>query len=432
VQSQEFIVVGFVPSTAARRLVGSLVLGFYQAKELILAGRVGSGFTQVEARALYDSLEPTTTKTSLLDRKPPAEAEKGVRWVEPRLIAQVDYQGWTNDGLLWHATFRGLRDDKELREIVRQDRNAAPPRALSRIATLTHPERLLWPADGVTKQGLADYFTSDAGWILPHLIGRPLSLVRCPNGVAADCFFAKHAWAGLSDSVRRAPVGEEHPGLAIETIEGLLALAQGAVLEIHPWGAKLSDLERPDRLIFDLDPGEEVAWEAVIGAAAEVRARLSSTFKLESFVKTTGGKGLHVAVPVTPSMDWEQAKIFCKDLADAMATDSPNRYVAHMAKAARKGRVFVDYLRNSRGATAVAAYSTRARPGATISTPLDWTELSEAIKSDHYRLGNIDRRLANLRRDPWDGFLKIRQAPVIAGRRQKAGKAEREKGRARK
>jgi bifunctional non-homologous end joining protein LigD len=430
--SQEFIVVGYVPSTAARRLVGSLVLGFYQAKELILAGRVGSGFTQEEARALYDSLEPTTTKTWPLARKPPPEAEKGVRWVEPRLIAQVDHQGWTNDDLLWHATFRGLREDKELREIVRQDRNAAPPRAPTRIAGLTHPERLLWPADGVTKQGLADYYMSNAGWVLPHLSGRPLSLVRCPNGVDADCFFAKHPWAGLSVAVRRVPVGEEHPALAIETIEGLLALAQGAVLEIHPWGAKLSDLERPDRLIFDLDPGEEVAWDAVIEAASEVRARLSSTFKMESFVKTTGGKGLHVVVPLIPSMDWERAKAFCKDLADAMGADSPSRYVAHMAKDARKGRVFVDYLRNGRGATAVAAYSTRARPGATISTPLDWNELSEAIKPDHYRLGNIDRRLANLRRDPWNGFFKIRQAPVVSDRRRKAGKAGRENGRMRK
>jgi bifunctional non-homologous end joining protein LigD len=245
-------------------------------------------------------------------------------------------------------------------------------------------------------------------------------LVRCPNGVDADCFFAKHPWAGLSVDVRRVPVGEEHPALAIETIEGLLALAQGAVLEIHPWGAKLSDLERPDRLIFDLDPGEEVAWDAVIEAASEVRARLSSTFKLESFVKTTGGKGLHVVVPLIPSMDWERAKAFCKDLADAMAADSPNRYVVHMAKDARKGRVFVDYLRNGRGATAVAAYSTRARPGATISTPLHWNELSDAIKPDHYRVGNIERRLANLRSDPWQGFFEIRQSALVAESSRKA------------
>ena len=259
---------------------------------------------------------------------------------------------------------------------------------------------------------------------MPHLVGRPLSLVRCPNGVAADCFFAKHAWAGLSDFVRRAPTGKEAPALAIDGIEGLLSLVQGNVLEIHPWGSSLSDLERPDRLIFDLDPGEEVHWSAVIEAALEVRARLLSAFKLQSFVKTTGGKGLHVVAPVIPSMEWERAKALCEGVARAMAADSPDRYVAHMAKGARKGKVFVDYLRNGRGATAVAAYSTRARPGAAISTPLDWDELTEAVKSDHYRLGNIGRRLANLRRDPWEGFFEMRQAAGAAERRRKPAKAE--------
>ncbi len=424
VLNQEFVVVGYTPSTAARLRVGSLVLGFYEKDKLALAGRVGSGFTEEEAKALFETLEQTRTKASPLDRKPPAEAEKGVRWVEPRLIAEVDYHGWTSDGLLWHASFRGLRDDKDVREIVREDRKAAIEQARPPSAALTHPERMLWPDDGVTKQGLADYYAGSAEWAIPHLVGRPLSLVRCPNGVDAHCFFAKHAWAGLSDVVRRVSTGKEAPALAIEGIEGLLSLVQGNVLEIHPWGSSLSDLERPDRLIFDLDPGEEVAWSAVIEAALEVRARLLSGLKLESFVKTTGGKGLHVVAPVIPSMEWEPAKALCEGVARAMAADSPDRYVAYMAKGARKGKVFVDYLRNGRGATAVAAYSTRARPGAAISTPLDWDELSEAVKSDHYRLGNIGRRLANLRRDPWEGFFEMRQAADVAKPRRKPAKAE--------
>jgi bifunctional non-homologous end joining protein LigD len=428
VLSQEFVVVGYVPSTTARHVVGSLVLGFYEKDGLALAGRAGSGFTEEAAKALFQALEPTRTKASPLDRKPPAEAAKGVQWVEPRLIAQVDHHGWTSDGLLWHATFRGLRDDKDIREIIRENPDAAAKEA-RRPFSLTHPERMLWPDDGVTKQGLADYYVGSANWIIPHLIGRPLSLVRCPNGVAADCFFAKHAWAGLSDVVRRVSIGKEAQALAIEDVEGLLSLVQGNVLEIHPWGSSLSELERPDRLIFDLDPGEEVAWGAVIEAAVEVRARLFSTFKLESFVKTTGGKGLHVIVPMIPSMEWERAKALCKGVADAMAADSPHRYVEHMAKGARKGRVFVDYLRNGRGATAVAAYSTRARPGATISTPLDWSELSEAVKSDHFRFSNIGRRLDNLRRDPWEGFFEIRQAASIVERRRKPARAESKVGR---
>jgi bifunctional non-homologous end joining protein LigD len=390
---------------------------------LALAGRAGSGFTEEAARALFASLEPTRTKVSPLARKPPAAAEKGVQWVEPRLIAQVDHHGWTSDRLLWHATFRGLRDDKDVGEIIGENRDAAAKEA-RRPFSLTHPERMLWPQDGVTKQGLADYYVGSAEWIVPHLIGRPLSLVRCPQGVAGNCFFAKHAWAGLSDVVRRVSIGKEERALAIEDVEGLLALVQGNVLEIHPWGSSLSELERPDRLIFDLDPGEEVAWVAVIEAALEVRARLLSAFKLESFVKTTGGKGLHVIVPLIPSMEWERAKALCKDVADAMTADSPQRYVAHMAKGARKGRVFVDYLRNGRGATAVAAYSTRARSGAAISTPLDWSELSEAVKSDHFRLSNIGRRLDNLHRDPWESFFEIRQAASIVEHRRKPAKAE--------
>ena len=420
VLAQEFVVVGFVPSTTSRRAIGSLVLGLYGADGLTHAGRVGTGFTQDEAKALFDGLDQIRTQTSPLNRKISRDAEKGVRWVEPRVIAEVDHHGWTSDGLVWHASFRGLRDDKDPREIVREDIEAtATPSATRAIAGLTHPDRLLWPADGVTKQGLADYYAGVAAWILPHLVGRPLSLVRCPEGLAGECFYAKQAWAGLAAAVRRIAVGEGHTALALDDLDGLLALVQGSVLEIHPWGSSLKDLERPDRLIFDLDPGEDVAWGSVIAAALEVRDRLRSSLKLESFVKTTGGKGLHVVVPLVPSMTWSEATSLCKGVAVSMAGDSPDRYVARMAKVARKGKIFVDYLRNARGATAVAAYSTRARPGAAVSTPLDWSELSEAVRADHYRVGNIDRRLGHLRRDPWEGFFEARQIAGVGQRSRK-------------
>ncbi len=406
--AQEFVIVGFTPSTTSRRAIGSLVLAVSSDEGLIYAGRVGTGFTEDDTTALFAALDPTRTPTSPLARKAPAEAEKGVRWVEPRFVAQVDHHGWTADGLAWHAVFRGLRDDKDIREIVREDAGArAAPGAPATVSGLTHPERLLWPDVGVTKQGLADYYAGAAEWILPHLAGRPLSLVRCPNGLAADCFFAKQAWAGLNDAVKRLPVGHGRTGLSLDSLAGLMALVQGNVLEIHPWGARLEDLERPDRLIFDLDPGEDVAWGTVIEAALEVRDRLRSALGLVSFVKTTGGKGLHVVAPVLPSIAWEEATALCKGVATGMAGDSPDRYVDRMAKVARKGKIFVDYLRNARGATAVAAYSTRARPGAAVSTPLEWAELSEAVRSDHYRLGAIERRLAHLRRDPWEGILRV-------------------------
>ncbi len=409
VLSQEFVVIGYVPSTTSRGVVGSLVLGFYEADQLTLAGRVGTGFSLDEAAALFTALDPTKIQKSPLARRAPAEAEKGVSWVEPRLVAQVQYHGWSSDGLLRHASFRGLRDDKRPREIIRETRGDAGRPVQLHATALTHPERMLWPADGISKQGLGDYYANYSAWILPHLVGRPLSLFRCPGGITAECFFAKHGWSGMGQAIRRAPVGEKEPSLAIDDVEGLFALVQANVLEIHPWGSKFADIERPDRLIFDLDPGEGVTWSAVIEAAIEVRRRLQESLGLESFVKTTGGKGLHVVAPMIPNFSWERAKSICKSLAETMEADSPARYVANMAKSKRASRIFIDYLRNGRGATAVAAYSTRARPGAAVSIPIGWDELSEAIKSDHYRLGNIGRRMDNLARDPWAEFFKIKQ-----------------------
>jgi bifunctional non-homologous end joining protein LigD len=287
---------------------------------------------------------------------------------------------------------------------------------------------MLWPAEGITKQGLADYYTEIVGWIMPHLRRRPLSLVRCPGGIGESCFYAKHAWAGLTKAVGRIDAGEGEPSLYIEDLEGLLALVQANVLEIHPWGATIEDLERPDRLIFDLDPGDGVPWSGMIEAAREVRERLETGLKLQSFVKTTGGKGLHVVAPLVPHLEWEPAKAICKSLADAMAGDSPGRYVSVMTKSARSEKIFIDYLRNGHGATAVSAYSTRARAGAAVSTPLSWDELSEAVKSDHFRVSNIGRRLAFLEHDPWADFFSLKQklSPATkprAGGRPKARKA---------
>jgi bifunctional non-homologous end joining protein LigD len=233
--------------------------------------------------------------------------------------------------------------------------------------------------------------------------------VRCPSGVAEKCFFAKHAWAGISDVVRRVDVGEgEEPMLVLDDLAGLITLVQASVIEIHPWGSTFRRLEEPDRLIFDLDPGEDVPWSAVIEAAHEVRVRLDD-LGLVSFVKTSGGKGLHVVVPITPGVGWDDAKAFTKSIADAMAKQKPDRYLAFMTKKARRGRIFVDYLRNGRGATAVGPYSPRALPDASVSTPLDWDELSEGIRPDHFKIDNLRQRLDVLKQDPWREIGKVRQ-----------------------
>jgi bifunctional non-homologous end joining protein LigD len=283
------------------------------------------------------------------------------------------------------------------------------PAAKTASVRLTNPGRLLWPEQGVTKQGLADFYTEIADWILPHIIGRPLSLVRCPGGVHEECFYQKHRWAGLGSAVRLVPVpGDDEPMLAIDGLDGLLELVQAGVLEIHPWGSKADRPELPDRVTIDLDPGENVPWEHVIEAVLEVRGRLSH-LGLQSFVKTTGGKGLHVLFPLTPKANWDQVKAFAQSMSEAMAADRPERYTANMAKRLRPGRIYVDYLRNGMGATAVAAYSTRARPGAAVSVPLSWDELGREIRSDHFTVDNLPRRLGFLDSDPWQGSLKVRQ-----------------------
>ena len=409
-ESQEFAILGYVPSTAASKSVGSLALGYYDNGKIQYAGRVGTGWSAAVAAALWKDLDKIRAKKPAFSKPLPAGAEKDVVWVEPRLVCEIEFSDWTHDDVIRQASFKGLRDDKPPTEIVRESRGkrAAGTPSKSAPARLTHPERILWPEEGITKQGLADFYTDIADWILPHIAGRVLSLVRAPSGTGEKFFFAKHAWAGLTDAVKRVDVGEKEPMLTIGDLQGLLNLVQAGVVEIHPWGSRYEKLEQPDRLIFDLDPGEGVRWGDMIDAARETRDFLGE-LKLQSFVKTTGGKGLHVVVPVEPTMEWELAKAFTQSVAETLAKKRPDRYVAIMSKRLRRGRIFIDYLRNGRGATAVGAYSTRALPRASVSTPLAWDELSENMRSDHFTLSNIRARLQHLKDDPWPGFFKIRQ-----------------------
>jgi bifunctional non-homologous end joining protein LigD len=415
---QEFVVAGFVPSTAARNAIGSLVLGVYDGDALRHVGRVGTGFTASVARDLSARLEPMRVLSSPFSNRLSAAEARQVRYVRPDLVAEVDVRGWTADGLLRQASFKGLREDKPAREVVRESMSADPPaKAPSSTVELTHPDRLYWPDDGVTKQGLADYYAEVWPRMAPFVVGRALALVRCPDGVTGQKFFQKHAWKGMSSAIALVKdPKEKEPLISIRDLDGLTALVQMAVLEIHPWGSTVSDWERPDTIVMDLDPGVDVAWEAVIEAAKEVRERLKEA-GLAAFVKTSGGKGLHVVAPVKPKAEWPAVKAFTKGIADAMVADSPERYVATIAKAKRTGKILIDYLRNQRGMTAVAAYSTRARPGAAVSMPLDWDELGPGIGPAHFTVANAPARLAALSRDPWDGFRAAEAA--IEGRRRR-------------
>ncbi len=438
---EEFVIGGYVPSTATRNAIGSLALGYYDGGKLIHVGRTGTGFTQKSARELFQKLQDLRTSKNPFANALSSEERRGVIFVQPKLVAEVEFRGWTHDRHLRQAAFKGLREDKPAEEVqleIPQDKAPAPTakdkgamparRSVSApVKTakggavefagvkLTHPDRILWEEQGLTKLGLAEYYAGVADWILPHIVKRPLALVRCPNGSSGECFFQKHSFAGLTEAVEVAHVPDKNgmeEVLVIHDLRGLINLVQANVLEIHPWGASMEDVDRPDIMIFDLDPGEGVEWTAVIQAAKEIRQRLRDT-GIESYVKTTGGKGLHVVSPIRPEVGWDELKDFAHRIALAMEADAPSKYISTMAKKARGGKIFVDYLRNGRGATAVAAYSTRARAGAPVSAPVRWEELGPELTAARFNTSNIMRRLSALKSDPWEGFFSSPQ-PISA------------------
>jgi len=419
---QELVVVGMVPSTADAHAVGALVLSFYENGKLHYAGRTGTGFTREVARSLYRKLKSIETSKSPFETIP-AE-ERGVRkpiWVEAKMVVEVDFHGWTHGDRVRQASFQGVREDKAAKDVVREKAIAATSRTadVKRSAPakkadvsiagvqLTHPDRVYWKDVGVTKRDLAEYYTQVWKWMRPHVTGRPIALVRCPEGASGQCFFQKHARAGIPTEHLHLVPEKGDKIISVDDLDGLIALAQGGVLEIHTRGTTIDDRERADRLVFDLDPGPGTGWKDVVAAARDVRERLAG-IKLETFIKTSGGKGLHVVLPIKPT-PWEDAKQFAKTVAEAMEADEPERYISTATKAKRNKRIFVDYLRNSREATAVAPYSTRARAGAPVSVPIDWSELGTLKSANQYTVQNLMQRLSRLRKDPWAPIGKIKQ-----------------------
>jgi bifunctional non-homologous end joining protein LigD len=287
---------------------------------------------------------------------------------------------------------------------------------------LSNPDRVLYPELGITKRALAEYYADIADWIMPHLTKRPLTLVRCPEGRGKGCFFQKHLGDATPEVLRSIPIMEKEGQVyycVADNIDGVIALVQMGALEIHVWGSREDNLEQPDMMVFDLDPAPEVEWPGVITAARLMRERLSE-LGLASFVKTTGGKGLHIVAPLTPEADWDTVKAFSRAVAESVAQETPAEYIATMSKEKRKGKIFIDYLRNGRGATSIAAYSTRSRQGAPISTPVAWDELTAGLKPDSYNVHNIRRRLAALKEDPWTDYFSIRQQ-ITSEMRKKVG-----------
>ena len=304
------------------------------------------------------------------------------------------------------AAMRPLRKTAKLKNT-----NGAPPRNAKTVVsgvTLTHPDRVYWADAGVSKRDLAEFYTQVWTWMRPHVVGRPIALLRCPEGAAGQCFLQKHAAGGIGTEHLHLVLEKGDKIISIGDLAGLVSLVQAGVLEIHTRGTTVDDRERGDRLVFDLDPGPGTGWKDVVAAAREVRERLAR-LKLKSFVKTSGGKGLHVVLPIKPA-PWDQAKDFAYAVAASMAADAPARYTATVAKNKRNKRIFVDYLRNSREATAVAPYSTRARPGAPVSTPIEWSELGTLKGANQFTVRNLPARLARLRTDPWATIGRLKQA----------------------
>jgi bifunctional non-homologous end joining protein LigD len=452
--AQEFVVGGYSPSTVLPRAIGALVVGYHDDGRLTYAGRIGTGYTQTVARDLWKRLHPLERPQPPF-QIPPQERRRDVHWVEPRMVIEAHFRSWTGDGLVRQAAFKGVREDKPAKDVIRElpvwtgSRPTAPGRKIAAEAAkamvkkskaaktaknrtakkkprpaksaskagprpgegdvrFTHPDRVYWVDVGVTKQDLADYYRAIWELMAPHVVGRPLALVRCPEGTKGQCFFQKHASAGLDDKHLHTVVDTKgRQVIAVENAEGLMALVQAGVLEVHVRGAPIDQLDLCDRIVFDLDPGESVTWPQIVAAARDVRERLTA-LDLESFVKLSGGKGLHVVLPVAGT-DWETVKTFVQALALAMAADEPESYVAKMTKSLRGGKVFIDYLRNSLEQTSVAAYSTRARAGAPVSMPVSWQELGRTRGANSYTVLNIAKRLSSRTQDPWKDMGRVRQ-----------------------
>jgi bifunctional non-homologous end joining protein LigD len=418
---QEVVIGGWSTTEGRFR---SLLAGFERDGKLIYAGRVGTGFSRDTVERLLPRLKAVAADASPFAGANAPKKAAGVHWVRPELVAEIDYAGLTADGNIRQASFKGLREDKPAAEVtgdaveaeasVTVPAKPAPkPRrggAVVHGVSISNPDKALWPADAtgspITKLELAQYLDAVGAWMLPYVRGRPCSIVRTPDGIDSQRFFQRHAGAGTSSLITLTTVsGDRQPYLQFDTVESLVAAAQAGTTELHPWNCAPGRPDLPGRFVFDLDPDEALPFDRVLEAAREVRDRLEAV-GLTSVLKTTGGKGLHVVAPFTQSetdpVAWPQAKAFAKDLCEAIARDQPDAYTTNMSKKARPGRIFLDYLRNDRMASAVALLSPRARAGAPVSFPVAWTQARNGLNPKDFTLRTAPALMAE--RDPWDGW----------------------------
>lgn len=454
VRVQEFVIGGFSEPAGSRQGLGALHVGTFDDRgRLVYRGKVGTGFTEATLRELRRRLERMRRATPPFVNAPRGTAVRGTTWVSPELVAQIRYTEVTDDGRLRHPSFEGLREDKAAREVRmepggsetgsrggataqrtgRASPSAGPParargdRSRARRGAgidvagvrITHPDRVVYREQGgVTKLAVVQHYERVAERMLPHVAGRPLTLVRCPSGSRGKCFYQKHMDETAPAAVRRVRV-QERDGPAwygtVRDVAGLISLVQLGTLEFHTSNARADRLDRPDRFLIDLDPGASHDWSEVVEAAFRCRAVLAD-LGLESFAKTTGGKGLHVVVPLVRRSTWDEVLAFAQGVASLLVESEPERYTVELQKRRRHGRMLLDYFRNAHGATAIEAYSTRARPGAPVAVPIDWAELENDVRSNSFNVANLPDRLA--RPDPWKDYGAVKQSITVAMRKR--------------
>ena len=429
-QEQEFVIGGFVPASDNPKAIGSLHLGFYRGGKLSHAGKVGTGFNNKTAKQIFDLLTPLARDTMPFEDNKP-KGERNVVWVEPKTLCQVAFWEWTPDRHIRHASFKGLREDKKAADVVQElpdsmPEPAAGPKKPAKTKSkagsddealvldgikITHPDRVMFPDSGVTKGELAQYYHDAMDYVMPLISGRPISVIRFPGDITGEAFFQRNPMKGVSEEVQAVTFNYKdvkRTYFYVDSANGLMSLVQMGAIEFHPWGVKASDVHHPDQLIFDLDPAEDVPFEAVKLSALDMNQRFTN-MGLESFVRTTGGKGLHVIVPITPHIGWEEAKDWAREFCEQMVKDVPDAYIANMSKAKRPGKIFLDFFRNDYTATAVSAFVVRGRKGAPVAVPLDWSEVEGLDSAAHWNIRNIRERFTKRTRELIDAQRNCQQ-----------------------
>ncbi|MEO6359090.1 MAG: DNA ligase D, partial [Sphingomicrobium sp.] len=401
IQRSEFVIVGWSESDK-RRGFRSLLLAVSAGDTLTYAGKVGTGFNTKMIEDLTATMEPLSVDKSPLEV--PRADRKGAHWIKPKLVAEIAYTEFTTDGVLRHPSFIALRDDKSVEQVVREtpmalkssERKAARATAESFGVKITNPDRVIYPEGNLTKGALADYYAQIEALMMVDTARRPVTLIRCPQGRGKHCFFQKHDTGSMGDHVKHIPItekkGEVQDYLYFDDVRGLLACVQMGTIEFHGWGSRIDKVEHPDRLVFDLDPDVGLDFAKVKEAALRLRALLGD-LGLTTFPLLSGGKGIHVVVPLDASRDWPTVKSFAERFTRAIAQAEPEMFTANIRKVERKGRIFLDWLRNQRGATAVLPFSARAREGAPVAAPIAWEELDRFKGGNHFTIKDVDELL---------------------------------------